>query len=262
MNLTHSLNYLAIAVAMVSSFATQAHAQTLESVAACEAFTSAVAEIEGAVVVSGLEAEETFPRFGVDGELVAYSFLFDTPQITIPSGTIVSDLSDPPELFLQNLLYRQVNSFNVIGDDTVFGLATGLGFVDFVPDPELGTFIGIAIEANLVVVFNRLAAYDGDTRLNGLFPVDGEPDLLSDEISAFLVEPGQNVTNVRFLAQGVSNLKAAYISNPPEDAESIIASVNDSLIDLGDPNDKDVRQSIRSLEKAQEQTDQQCNKKN
>jgi len=250
MRFTRSVYCLAIAVAMLSNLATQAHAQFGEI--ACEEFTAAVAEIEGAFIVSGIEAEETIQFIPPENEdLRAELVEFDTPQLTLPSGTLVLDLSDTPELFRSGVPFSifnlDQNPVSQLFSSRTFdseGNVDGVRPLFFVPDPELGTLIGFAfVEQNFNGnEFEGSAPqfFDGDRQLS--FPEDGTRFGLDN---AFIVEPGMQITHVIFDPASVSEIKAAYIPLPPvvepvsnqECLASIAAEIGDLADAATDSND-------------------------
>ena len=209
MNLTPPLRFLAMAAAMVSAFATQTNAQDPASILACEQFNAAVAEIDGAFVVSGLQAEETnlidIGDFDppVPNSITRLQFVSaDAPQLTLPMGTITRTLGvglDTSPSFLE----RQNITFLVLGSDG--GAAEAFDFFNdtysLEPDASLGIACGFCLTSDSgffngnpiedgVVTF-----FDGDTQIG---QATG-PDF------SFLAQPGETITRVDF-----ADLRFAY----------------------------------------------------
>lgn len=258
MNLTRPLFYLAVAAAMVSSFATQACAQSAESVLACEQFNAAVAEKEGAFVVSGIQAEETVevevPDFAVPSNFEFTTFLirtsefaFDTTELTLPSGTLTQQCTDEAFEFRAGRAFTFLaQDINGNASEVILG-TSGQGCVfSLVPDPALGTAYGFCVTSVFPEMVFEASFFDGDTLIGQASGSDG----------SFFAQPGETITRIEFVALAIFDIQVAFCTDtPPEDADEIVASVIESLIDLGDVADKDVVNAIKSLGQAEKQLD-------
>ena len=209
MTLTQPLRFLAMAAAMVSAFATQTNAQDPASILACEQFNAAVAEIDGAFVVSGLQAEETnLIDIGdfeppVPNSTTRLQFVSaDTPQLTLPMGTITRT-SGLAFATSPDFLERQNITFLVLGSDG--GAAEAFNFFNetysLEPDASLGIACGFCLTSDSGF-FNEspiedgvVTFFDGDTQIG---QATG-PDF------SFLAQPGETITRVDF-----ADLRFAY----------------------------------------------------
>ncbi len=224
MNLTRPLYSLAIAAAVVFSLATQVYAQAPENVAACEAFTAAIEAQGNATIVSGIDAEEAVFEQGPlgfvfgsfdDGEVLSgQGVAVDTPQLTIPSGTLTPD-----------------EVFGVIPAETFFSVQGNIGgapvdvlfFIDpvdflqppttlvFEPNPDLGDACGFCLTTIIDPAIATPGAltvdiYDGDTLI-------AQRDFSTGDLS-FIAEPGQTFTRVEFPANGATDISVAFCEDP------------------------------------------------
>jgi len=222
MNLTRTLCFFAIAAAFVSSFATQTHAQNAANVAACEAFNAAVAEKEGAFVVSGILAEETtsppFPT-GVDltGIAIIQSFqtvAVDTPSITLPSGTLTSIALPAGDFSAGDTFTGIFAGADGFAKEAIIG-SNGLGRAtefSLTPDPALGTAYGFCLVSGrdgnsfLGSPDDVVSIFDGDTLIG---QVTGDDQ-------SFFAAPGETITRIDFVGALVCDLQVAFCTDVPD----------------------------------------------
>ncbi len=245
MNFKSPLCFVAIAAAMLSSLATTSNAQTPESVAACEAFTADVEARGDATIVSGIQAEETVvggSNGGISNSIQVVAF--DTPQLTLPSGTLTATgIANPDGSFRDTFLQDDVFTLEALADLTLLDSPTIPEFGDEVetvetlniididsllvpndlvlalePNSDLGTAFGICIPNQ----FGSFPADDPTAVIGTIF--DG--DTVIGEITAvddfsFIAAPGQTITRVEFISIQPTDILVAFGPNPELPSEDV-----------------------------------------
>lgn len=241
MNLTRPLFYLAVAAAIVSSFATQAYAQNPATILECEQFNAAVAEKEGAFVVSGIQAEEAIrlnepgdfppPIDNINAFIFTLTTVPDTPQLTLPMGTLTQEGLLPAVDFVAGrqftVLARDINGQSaeaILGPDL-----PGIYDPDeysLRPDPTLGRAYGFCLTTEFPSNNFVVSYYDGDTLIGQT----------SGEVS-FFAQPGETITRIDFQNAIIFDLQVAFCPDTPEPEltnQECLASIAAEIGDLAD----------------------------
>jgi hypothetical protein len=239
MYLTRPFYFLAIAVAIASLFPTQAQAQDPATVATCEAFNAAVAEMEGAFVVSGITAEETTSPPIEDFETPINNNGFfinlqtvpmEVPQLTLPMGTLTIEGSLPAVPFgtINNQFTVLRRGFDGNSAEAIIGPVIGTHTeYSLRPDPSLGRACGFCLTTDFPIDEFVVSYFDGDTLIGQSSGSD----------YSFFAGPGETITRIDFAGFLVYDLQVAFcpdVVEPELSNQECFASLAEEVGDLAD----------------------------